>query len=110
MARKPLELESLKWPFIGLSVLLALSSAWAVYDEVFSRRPWKDYQREFFRLEEKHLSEDLARVEKRLQEPSIKQQRDAAVAELKTATDAVSGDPKQRKAYEDAVRADDKAK
>ena len=34
MATKPLELQSLKWPFVGLAVLLALSTLWAVYDEV----------------------------------------------------------------------------
>ena len=51
MATKPLELQSLKWPFVGLAVLLALCTGWAVYDEVFPRRPWKAYQREFFQLE-----------------------------------------------------------
>ena len=110
MAKKPLELESLKWPFVGLSVLLALSSAWAVYDEVFARRPWKNYQREFFKLDSKHMSEDLARIEKRLTDPSVKAQRDAAVAELKGSNDAISGNAQQRKAYDEAVGADDKAK
>src|SRR6266566_4884636 len=55
MPRKPLELQSLKWPFVGLAVLLALSSIWAVYDEVVPRSPWKNYQRVFFKLEESHL-------------------------------------------------------
>src|SRR5438128_12318258 len=109
MAKKPLELESLKWPFVGLAVLLALSALWAVYDEVFARRPWKNYQREFFKLEAKHLEDELARFEKRLAEPATKQQRDAALAELKAATEAISGNPQQRKVYDDAVRADEKA-
>jgi len=39
MARRPLELQSLKWPFVGLGVLLALSSIWAVYEEVVPRKP-----------------------------------------------------------------------
>src|SRR3954468_18647187 len=102
MAKKPLELESLKWPFVGLSVLLALSSAWAVYDEVFARRPWKNYQREFFALDSKHMRADLARIGSRLASPAVKAQRDAAVAELKAATDAVSGNAQQRKAFDDA--------
>jgi len=110
MAKKPLELESLKWPFVGLSVLLALSAGWAVYDEVFARRPWKNYQREFFALESKHMRADLVRIEKRLADPAVKTQRDAAVAEFKNATDAVSGNAQQRKAYDDAVRADEQAK
>src|SRR5438128_435680 len=60
MATKPLELQSLKWPFVGLAVLLALCTGWAVYDEVFPRRPWKGYQRDFFQLEEKHLIYEAA--------------------------------------------------
>src|SRR6266852_4386758 len=94
MATKPLELQSLKWPFVGLAVLLALCTGWAVYDEVFPRRPWKGYQREFFDLEKKHLEADLARADKRLQE----------------ATAAISGNPKQRQDYDAAVKADDEAR
>ena len=77
MATKPLELQSLKWPFVGLAVLLALCTGWAVYDEVFPRRPWKGYQRDFFQLEEKHLKADLARAEKRLEQADAKAKREA---------------------------------
>ena len=67
MATKPLELQSLKWPFVGLAVLLALTTGWAVYDEVVPRRPWKVYQREYFKLEEGHLRADKERAQKRLE-------------------------------------------
>jgi len=110
MAKKPLELQSLKWPFVGLAVLLALSSAWAVYDEVFSRRPWKDYQREFFKLEESHLKADRDRAQKRLDDPETKKQLEAARAEYKSATDAISGNAEQRKEYDAAVKAEEDAK
>ena len=110
MATKPLELQSLKWPFVGLAVLLALTSAWAVFDEVFARRPWKDYQREFFKLEEGHLKADRDRAQKRLEAPETKQQLDAAKAELKAATEAISGNAEQRKEYEATVKAEDDAK
>src|SRR5947209_1493414 len=110
MAKKPLELQSLKWPFVGLAVLLALSSAWAVYDEVFARRPWKVYQREFFALETSHFKADLARQEKRLSDPAVKQQYEAAKAELAAATNAITGNPEQRKAYDASVQADEDAK
>src|SRR5918912_1866382 len=105
MAKKPLELQSLKWPFVGLAVLLALSSVWAVYDEVVPRRPWKNYQREFFKLEESHLRADRERAQKRLEAPETKQQLDTLRAELKAATDAISGNPEQRREYEAAVKA-----
>src|SRR5438477_279433 len=100
MPRKPLELQSLKWPFVGLAVLLALSSIWAVYDEVVPRRPWKNYQREFFKLEESHLKADREQAQKRLESAETKQQLDAARADVKAATDAISGnaDPRHRQA------------
>src|ERR1700694_4969670 len=110
MARKPLELQSLKWPFVGLAVLLALSTAWAVYDEVVSRRPWKSFQREFFKLEESHLKGDRERAQRRLETPEIKQQLEAARAELKAANDAISGNPEQRKEYEAALKAEEAAR
>jgi cytochrome c2 len=110
MATKPLELQSLKWPFVGLAVLLALTTAWAVYDEVVARRPWKVYQREFFKLEEAHLRADRERAQKRLEAPETKKQIEALRAELKAASDAISGNPEQRKEYDAAVKADDEAR
>src|SRR3954470_6568552 len=109
MATKPLELQSLKWPFVGLAVLLALSTAWAVYDEVVARRPWKNYQREFFKLDEAHLKADKERAQKRLETPETKKQLDELKAEQKAANDAISGNPEQRKAYDEAVKADEEA-
>ncbi|HEY5675232.1 MAG TPA: c-type cytochrome [Myxococcales bacterium] len=110
MAKKPLELQSLKWPFVGLAVLLALGTAWAIYDEVVPRRPWKVYQREFFKLEESHLRADKERAQKRLEAPETKKQLDALKAELKAATDAISGNPEQRREYDAAVKADEDAR
>src|SRR5215470_9954212 len=110
MATKPLELQSLKWPFVGLAVLLALCTGWAVYDEVFPRRPWKGYQREFFQLEENHLKADLARAQKRLEEPETKAKGDALQKELQAATAAISGNPKERRDYDEAVKAEDDAR
>ena len=110
MARRPLELQSLKWPFVGLAVLLALSTAWAVYDEVVSRRPWKNYQRDFFKLEQSHIEADRERARKRLKTPEIKQQLENARAELKAAGEAISGNPEQRKEYEAALKAEEDAR
>src|SRR2546425_13231805 len=104
MATKPLELQSLKWPFVGLAVLLALCTGWAVYDEVFPRRPWKAYQREFFQLEESHLKADLARAEKHLEEPDVKAEREALNKELHDANAPISGQPKERHEDDEAVK------
>src|SRR5205807_7238259 len=110
MPRKPLELQSLKWPFVGLAVLLAFSSIWAVYDEVVPRRPWKNFQREFFQLEEAHLKADRERAQKRLEAPDTKQQLEAARAEFKAATEAISGNPEQRREYEAVLKAEEAAR
>src|SRR3954470_203104 len=110
MAKKPLELQSLKWPFVGLAVLLVLSTGWAVYDEVVPRRPWKNYQRAFFRLQEEHLRADRDRAQKHLDDPENKQKLAAAKAELDAATKAISGNPEQRRAYDAAAKADDDAR
>src|SRR5438270_2116304 len=110
MAKRPLELQSLKWPFVGLAVLLALTTVWAVYDEVVPRRPWKDYQREFFKLEQSHLRADRERAQKRLDAPEAKKQLEDLRAELKAATDAISGNPEQRREYDAAVKEEDDAR
>jgi cytochrome c2 len=107
---KPLEQLSLKKPFVYLAAALALSTAWAVWDEVHSRRPWKDYQSEFFALSESHLRADLARAEKRLEAAETKKKLEAARADLEAAQDALTGSSEQRKAYEAALSAEAKAK
>ncbi len=110
MPTKPLEQTSLKRPFAVLSALIALSTAWAVYDEVASRRPWKDYQQEFFALREAHLSADLKRAERRLLASETGIQLAAARAELQAAEQAMTGSPEQRKAYQAILAAEEKAK
>jgi cytochrome c2 len=110
MARRPLELQSLKWPFVGLAVLLAISSLWAVYDEVVPRRPWKNFQREFFKLDESHLKGDRERARKRLEAPETQQQLKAAREQLEAANNAIKGSPEQRKEYESAVKAEEQAR
>src|SRR5712691_8100363 len=100
MARKPLELQSLKWPFVGLAIPLALTTAWSLYDEVVARRPWKNYQREFFKLDEAHLKADRERALKRIDEKKLAELRQ----ELKTAGDAISGNAEQRREYDAAVK------
>src|SRR5437868_9603108 len=110
MATKPLELQSLKWPFVGLAVLLALCTGWAVWDEIVPRRPWKNYQREFFKLDESHLKSDLARAQKRLEEAETKAKLDALKKEVNEAQAAMSGSAEQRRAFDGAVKADDDAR
>lgn len=110
MPSKPLEQTSLKRPFVVLSALVALSTVWALWDEIVPRRPWKDVQREFFELRERHVRADLARAEKRLEEAGTKARLEAARARLSEAERAMTGSPEQRKAYEAALAAEKKAR
>lgn len=110
MPTKPIEQQSLRRPFVVLSALLALSTAWAVWDELEARRPWKGYQREFAALAEAHLRADLARAERRLLAPEPRKALEAARAELAAARAALSGSPEQREAYEQARAAEREAK
>src|SRR5947209_19342720 len=43
----PIERRSYSGIYATLSLLLFLGTFWAVYNEVDSRRPWKDYQEEY---------------------------------------------------------------
>ena len=106
----PLEQLSLKRPFLVLAAALVLSTAWAIWDEVAARRPWKGYQREFFALVEAHLRADLARAEERLEAPETKRRLEAARAELKAAQEALTGAPERRKAYQAALAAEERAR
>jgi cytochrome c2 len=107
---KPLELTSLKWPFVALAALLALATVYAVWDEARARRPWKTYQEQFQRLSERRLRADVARAEKRLDAPEAKKQLEAARAELAAAEAAIGGSAEQRKAYEALRAAEERAK
>lgn len=110
MPTKPLEQTNLKRPFAVLSALIALSTAWAIYDEVSSRRPWKDYQEEFFALREAHLRADLKRAEQRLSAGEAGQRLAAARAELQAAEQAMSGSPEQRQVYQAILATEEKAR
>lgn len=110
MSLKPMEAESLKWPFVVLSLLIALTTGWAVYDEVFTRRPWKDYQQQFFRLEQDKLSQQLADEQKKLDEPATRQKLASLRQQLARATAAISGSPTERAAYQAALEALEEAR
>lgn len=65
----PIEERSLKIPFLAVSVLVALGMLWAVVDEVWTRRPWKRYQADYWRLELQAATQALAQWEQEAREP-----------------------------------------
>ncbi len=48
--------------YMVFSGLLFVTTLWAVYDEVFTRQPWKDYQREYYNESVQLWDEELDRA------------------------------------------------
>ncbi|MEK6570778.1 MAG: c-type cytochrome [Bacteroidota bacterium] len=57
--------------FVLIALLLTLATGWAVVDEVWVRRPWKEYQREFRNLELQKAQEALRKAEERFRSPEV---------------------------------------
>lgn len=51
----PITGRSMSGPVLVSSILLMLSLAWALYDEFYGLRPWKDYQTQFVQVYTSHL-------------------------------------------------------
>ena len=43
----PVVTQSLSSPLLIATILLMLSLVWAVYDEIYGLRPWKEYEKRF---------------------------------------------------------------
>jgi cytochrome c2 len=53
--KDPVVSSSLGKPLVIASMLLLVSLAWGLYDEVYGTRPWKSYQADFVRVYSKYL-------------------------------------------------------
>lgn len=62
----PIEERSFRKSYLVFSGLLAVTTLWAAVDETFVRRPWKDYQAEFNRLEEVSVRSSIDSIRKEL--------------------------------------------
>src|SRR3981081_351031 len=93
--KDPVINSSLSKPLVISSALLLLSLAWALYDEVYGIRPWKNYQAEFVKLYSKYLKSarpDEAKLEAQIKASSEYKQLDK---EMQDAEKAVSADGKK---------------
>ena len=61
-ANKSIEETSYQFLFFILGTLCLLTSMWAWGDELFTRRPWKAYQKEYYKEEFKKAEEELSGV------------------------------------------------
>ena len=55
----PIESRDYSKIYLALSALLFIGTMWAVLDEVTTRRPWKEYQEQYFKLSAQKWNERL---------------------------------------------------
>ena len=89
--RKLAEEQSLRVVFFVSSMLFVLVTGWAIWNEGATRRPWKEYQLEFNRLEYQEISQELARERSRLDSPEVQGARAKLQADLKSAQARLGG-------------------
>lgn len=62
----PVEQRDYGFYYLIFSGILFVTTLWAVYDEVFTRQPWKDYQREYYSESVRLWDEELDRAYNRV--------------------------------------------
>ncbi|MBI3078292.1 MAG: c-type cytochrome [Deltaproteobacteria bacterium] len=99
----PIERRSYRRVFFFCSGLLTVATLWTVIDESLVRRPWKNFQAEFNRLERAKARAELQEAQKKFAEERRAEVQQLA-ASLRQAEQALQGAP-----YTAAVAALDRA-
>ncbi len=68
--------------FMVLAIGFGLVTVWAVYDELYTRRPWKQFQAEFFKIEERLARTDHEAKKRALESDADYQAKKAERAKL----------------------------
>jgi cytochrome c2 len=74
--------------FFVVGILMVVVTVWTVWDEVFTRRPWKSFQQEFNRMERGEVAKLLAASQKKFGAQVAKIDVQIAQIESKVAKDA----------------------
>jgi len=77
-----LEEKSYSLHFAVVSILAVLATSWAIWDEFETRRPWKQYQRQFNDIEYERVYAELEEAEKTVLEILTNKKLDPAVKDL----------------------------
>lgn len=64
--KDPIVEGSLLWPIFLATIVLLVSSAWALYDEFYTRRPYKGYQKDWVEIARDAYTAKLADAQKNL--------------------------------------------
>lgn len=84
----PLETTSLAGVFAVTVLLLALSTMWALWDETYTRRPWKSFQSDFLKIAEQKLEKELAAARAVLERSEEYQNHSAKLLQARKALNA----------------------
>ncbi|MCI0408766.1 MAG: hypothetical protein L0191_09415, partial [Acidobacteria bacterium] len=90
-ARKLAEQQSLRTVFFASSMAFVLVTGWAIWNEEATRRPWKEYQLEFNRLEYQRVSEALGAEKANFNSPQVQAAVARVEADLKAARGLLAG-------------------
>lgn len=96
--KKPTEEQSFRIPFFIVGVLLVLLTVWAVWDETFYRRPWKDYQKQFFKIELNKATEEYSAEKQKFGSDTVQKKYHTLQDQLKALKDGPVA-PQARQAY-----------
>ena len=69
---KPPEEKTSPIPFFILGLIFVFITAWTVWDEAFTRRPWKNYQTDFNQYEKDIVQKELLKKQTNLKNPLVK--------------------------------------
>lgn len=85
---KPPEEKTSPIPFFILGIIFVLATAWTVWDEAFTRRPWKNYQTVFNQYEKDIVEKELSKKQYELKNPLTKINSKITSLESKIQSDA----------------------
>ncbi|MER3523155.1 MAG: hypothetical protein C4326_03600 [Ignavibacteria bacterium] len=87
-AQVPIEQRNYSTYYVVLSGLLFLGTMWAVVDEIATRRPWKHYQKEFYRMADSLLQQRIEQAAAEIDSFALAE----AKAYLQAAQDSLHGE------------------
>ncbi|MEK6766198.1 MAG: c-type cytochrome [Planctomycetota bacterium] len=88
------------------AAILIIVQAWAIWNEVVGKRPWKDYQRKFYSLLIDNINDDIEEEKKRFDGPDVQKEYQEVAQKLEKAKKEfkMSGNQNEFNKLEEAIR------
>ena len=92
--------------FVICAAILILVQAWAVWNEVVGKRPWKDYQRKFYSLLIDNINDDIEEEKKRFEDHDVQEEYQEVAQKLEKAKKEfkMSGNQNEFNELEETIR------